>query len=71
MNNATSKVDVRKTFTTTSSTQTRRSFQKQGASKFPIHSQDKVNRVLKNLKQNKIISPINKKQQSKGSTYEI
>ena len=72
MNNATSKVDLEKKYSPLHlPLKPDEVFKKQGASKFPIHSQDKVNRLLKILKPYKIISRINKKQQSKGSTYKI
>ena len=40
-------------------------FKKQRASKVPIHLHDKVNRPLDILKQNEIISPLNKEEQPK------
>ena len=43
-------------------------FKKQRASKVPIHLQDKVNRVLDNLEQYEIISPVNKEEQPKSNT---
>ena len=44
-------------------------FKKQRASKVPIHLHDKVNRLLVILEQYEIISPINKEEQQKGSTF--
>ena len=44
-------------------------FKKQRASKYPIHSQDKVNRLLDILEQYEIISPVNKEEQPKGNTF--
>ena len=44
-------------------------FKKQRASKVPIHLHDKVNRLLSILEQNEIISPVNKKEQTKGNTF--
>ena len=43
-------------------------FKKQRASKVPIHLHDKVNRLLDIFAQFKIISPVNKEEQSKGNT---
>ena len=43
-------------------------FKKQRASKVPIHSHDKVNRLLDILEQYEIISPVNKEEQLKGNT---
>ena len=44
-------------------------FNKQRASKVPIHLQDNVNRLLKILEQYEIISPVNKKEKPKGNTF--
>ena len=44
-------------------------FKKQRASKVPIHLQDEVNRLLDILEQYENISPVNKKEQSKGNTF--
>ena len=44
-------------------------FKKPLASREPIYLQDKVNRLLDILEQNKIISPVNKEQQPKGNTF--
>ena len=44
-------------------------FKKQRASKVPIHLQDKVNSLLDILEQYEIISPVNKEEQPKGSTF--
>ena len=41
----------------------------QRASKVPIHLHDKVNRLLNNLEQFEIISPVNKEEQPKGNTF--
>ena len=65
---ATSKFGRKNTITVTSSTEIQRSFQKQRASKVPIHLQDKVNRLLDILEQYEIISPINKEQQPEENT---
>ena len=54
-------------FITTSPVKTRRSFQKQRASKVPIHLHDKVNRLLDILEQYNIISPVNKEEQQKAT----
>ena len=43
-------------------------FKKQKASKVPIHLHDKVNRLLDILEQYKIISPVNKEEQTLVST---
>ena len=43
-------------------------FKKQRASKIPIHLQNRVNILLDILKQYEIISPVNKKEQSKENT---
>ena len=43
-------------------------FEKQGASKVPIHLHDKVNRLLDILEHNEIIYPVNKEEQPKGNT---
>ena len=44
-------------------------FKKQRASKVSIHLQDKVNWLLEIVEQYEIISPVNKKEKSKGSTF--
>ena len=44
-------------------------FKKQRASEVSIHLQYKVNRLLDILKQNKIVFPVNKKEQPKGNTF--
>ena len=44
-------------------------FKKQRASKVPIHLRDKVNRLLDNLEQYEIISPVNKEEQPKVNTF--
>ena len=44
-------------------------FKKRRASKVQIHLGDKVNRPLDILKQNEIISPLNKEEQPKKNTF--
>ena len=44
-------------------------FKKQRAIKVPIHLHDKVNRLLDNLEQYEIISPVNKEEQPKGNIF--
>ena len=44
-------------------------FEKQRASKVPIHLHDKVNRLLNILEQTENISPVNKEEQPKGNTF--
>ena len=44
-------------------------FKKQRASKVPIHSHDKVKRLLDILEQYEIISPVNEEEQPKGNTF--
>ena len=43
-------------------------FEKQRASKIPIHLQDKVNRLREKLEQYEIIFPVNKEEQPKSNT---
>ena len=44
-------------------------FKKERASKVPIHLREKVNRLLDNLEQYEIISPVNKEEQPKVNTF--